>query len=488
MVSPFQPDAFCQSAPLQAPRGPVLPTLPATAEAPSSEPATTGWKRAVLGSFAAFAAVGALMGTPTSAPLAAETARQAVVPVSVSPAMVGQVGTALEAPSRDAAIDGMLDRGRPGVSESVRAQARAQLRGVPLNVLNVLEKSDVRVVVLHEGESLADVGAVRTLDLDREYGDGSALRTTVEHTRDRVDATWVPKIKTLQQALMTASPADVAARDEIVSDLEIARSDRNESLYKAVYDASGGRLDQQDGMAATAEALGLDAAGPLSLLDVARIHGARTPQEVDRFVRLLRAVNGDARLEMAQRKYAAESETPVHPAGDIATRPMRLWREGIVVPSYEHVRGPQGRSAVVSGTDAISLRQWNAGDIEGQYFYEGKINTLVVHERNMSAKGERNHVLLHELGHAYEDAISEQAPVHFGEWRARRDADFDRLQRTEGRFPSEYASRSASELSAETFVKRFDDPHRSRTADGRWEKTYDELLNAGKRLDRSPPR
>ena len=424
------------------------------------------------------------MGTPAAAPLAAETARVAVVPTSVPSTLTSSLTASTESRARTAFIDGLLARGRPAtpVDPAARSYAQAQLQGVPLNVLQVLEKSNVRIVVLHRGESLIDVGAVRPIDVKSDYGDGASLRAQVDGVRKAVDATYLDQIKTLQQKLTSLSNADPQTRENVQSDLDIARSDRNEALYKGVYEATGGRVDQQDGMSAGADALGLDAAGPLSPVDVARIHGARTPQDIEGYVRLLRTLNGDERLEAAQRHYAAEPGAASTQPGDVATRPMRLWREGIVVPSYEYWSAGGAPGLVVHSTDAESMRQWSAGNVEGQYFYEGSGNTLVVHERNLGHHAEPNRVLLHELGHAYEDAVSEQAPNSFSQWQTRRDADFARMRDNQGRFPSDYATRSASELSAETFADRFDGHHPAGDADAAWGRTYDALLGAAPQL------
>lgn len=476
LVSPYHGDAYRPGPP--AGLSAALPRLSAAAADASPTTSTAGWRRAVLGSFAAFAAMGALMSIPSSAPLASEAARQTMTAPPPATSPIPSREATVRSSAHDEAIERMLERGRPArpVDAAVREYARAQLQGVPAHVLETIEKSGVRIVILSEGESLVDAGAIRPIDLSQDYGDGSALRTLTDRVRASVDAVHQPRIDALEQALAALPDADVAAREAGAESLAVARSDRNEALYKAIYDASGGRLDQHDGMSAEAEALGIDAAGRLTPADLARLHGARTPQEIDGYVRLLRAVNGDERIIEAQQRYAAEPGAASPAQGTLDAQPLRLWREGIVVPAYQHLHPSSGASIVVRSTDAISMQRWSTGQVEGQYFYDGSANALVVHARNLGAQAEPNRVLLHELGHAYEDAISEQAPQVFSSWRVQRDADYARLRDTQGRFPSSYATRSASELSAETFADRFDARHPKSAADAAWGHTHDALV------------
>lgn len=458
---------------------PALPDVPDVVELSEASAVDRPVRRWALAGIAAALALGvaaSLFPAPVSAPVEA--------PPSVSTTAAPTQTAPREQPpvldARDAAVNRLLERGRPqGVGAEVASRVRQELRNVPQGVLDLLDARGVRLVPLREGESLIEAGVVRPLDLEKAYGQPDALRRGVDQAREQADAAFGDRIRALQ---MRVDAGDTTAR----MDLDIARSDRAEAFYRAVYDGSDGLVDQQSATLSEAVDVGLGAEADRllalsapSLEDVARLHGARTPDEIDAYARRVIDLNGAERIRAAQERYAQDPDPGDARVGQElpeGQRPLRFWREQVAVPAYYHVRDG-ARTVALDTHDATSMTTWARGEIEGQYFYRGEVNALVIPERSLDRRVDGVSVLVHELGHAFEDAMSETDQGAFRAYRQERDGAFTRLmEQHPERIPTRYGRTGAHEMSAEAFALRFGGGETKAPTDPAWEATFNRLL------------
>lgn len=391
--------------------------------------------------------------------------------------------TAAVRAQKDALVDRMLGRGRAGecVTDAMRRGVRDEMRVLPVDVLKVLDKNGTAVAVLCDTESIADVDVVKDVDLATRYSDAKALRAAAEKAMKAVEGRFAPRIQALEEELSGLGSAELEAeemggrRTEALMQLE---ERRDAAMAQAIDDATGGAVELYTprGQAEDDQVVDLDSMlaliNPTTVNELARLHGAKTPDEVARFTGLVRELNG-ARLTEAQARYAEESQEPL--ARDVDDRRFYAAEDRILIPAYHH---EQGR--VLSSHDVHSKDAWDHGGVLGQYWYQPGRNTVVVREEALG-----QYVLLHELGHAYEDAVQDLDGAAYRRFKSQRDAAYERLSEAPYDAFSEYALRSPPEMVAESFAVTFaDDPAALREGDPDWARAFDGFIRDAGRISR----
>lgn len=382
---------------------------------------------------------------------------------------------------REVLTDSLLRRGyrnRP-IPPGVRQQVQRDLGSVAPEILRTLDASRVGVVVLAKGQTPEDVGVIRSTTVQGYMGDLKALRSTVDRIRAGGDPAVKAEIADLQ-ARVTGEDYDEESA-MLRGRLAELKSQRADEFFTRVMDETSGRAIArtplpEEGFFTDMRA-GIEA---LTVRELAEEHGARTPEQVATFARLLKDLNGPA-LEQAQRAFAEAQGTE---GGGELDRPFQPYLEGIVMPGIHFQK-----DRVVSAHDAVAQATWKVDPPRGQYFYEGGVNTVVLSHDALSRPEEGRSVVVHELGHALEDALQEQSPKAFQSYRAGRDAAWKRLSES-GNFPTDYSGASPQEMAADSFAADGSGQRaRLKSADARWDREFGRMLDTARALgDKQPSR
>jgi len=382
------------------------------------------------------------------------------------------------AQQKNVLIDRMLARGHQGrcLTPKARQGVRDELKVLPRDVLGALDRNGTAVAVLCEGETPMDAGVIKDVDLDAAYRDAARLKAAADGAVQRVEKRFEKRIDALEREQEAPEGVGSAEGETGMHRIQELEARREQAIAEALDEATGGAVElftprSLDDPAEEAMA----AIRPMSLNDLARAHGATTPQEVSRFTGLVRALNG-GRLAEAQRRYAEESQEKLRADGD--DRRFYPVEDRILIPAYHHEGG-----RVLSSHDVHSLDGWDGGDVLGQYWYQPGRNTVVVREDQLG-----NFVLVHELGHAYEDAAQDLDPAGYQRFRAQRDAAFERLTESPENAFSDYALANPAEFVAESFATKFaDDPAVLRESDPAWARVFDGFIHRAGALKQTRP-
>lgn len=460
-------------------RGEDATTLPVTASVLPSPTAQTSavealaspLQRGAAAALAAFSlATSLLAASPASAATVVAPPASAITQTVPSdcptpPASLGQRDLRAW---KEGVADRMLARaahGRP-VSAAVTRRVRADVSLLPAEVVGLLARNGTGIAVLGPHESLTDTGVVRRLDPTRDFSDVAALKARVDEALRMSDAEYATRIEAVEKALAplqdlvfteTSDMGPFARRDELTRQLNQLRGERVGSFERRVRELTDGRVeehqvidlgdDEQSPLATP-----IAARFPVSLEALATLHGARTPQERDQIKALVRALNGD-RLRAAQDELDGGRDNGADAPTD-DERPFMARESRIVVPALYFVReggNDQAAPVALSGHDASSIGVWKHALARGQYFGAGNLNTVVVAESELGKRPEGRSVLVHELGHAFEDALQQREPAAYEQYVTARDDSFRRLGEGLDGFVSEYAASNPNEMAADTF-------------------------------------
>lgn len=473
----------------------------------------TGWlKRAAACAMAAVSVAGALaFPAPASAlpplPVGPDSSVSVVMAKKSDAGAATANSIAAERKEKDSLVDAMLGRAASNSTLSPKTvqKIRNELSSLPVDVLRAVDRNETRIVVLREGQSLADAGVVAPLDMKAAYGDVQGLKIVVDGALREVEEKYDAKIAGLDAEIARASAAykrSGAEKDyQVMSDLQAkqlaANLAKNEAFNIEIYERTGGRVERH--MVLSDDPGNAFFGGPLSLTEVsldemADLHGARTPAEKKEFIELVRALNGE-RLTAAQQSFKAEYEKfyPDVPRWETLSetaRPFMARDERIAVPAYYYSRADGGSTAspiLLSSHDRQAVGYWKSGLVSGQYFYQGDVNTVVVPESRLGKGIDGHSVIRHEMGHAYEDALMQLDPAAGRDACSAINAAFERLGGEDGKgFPSEYASSNPSELFAESLATRYGErPDALKKLDPQWAKTVDGIAGAASRAAKS---
>lgn len=373
--------------------------------------------------------------------------------------------------TRQTLIDRLLDRTN-GTPEAI-AKARASLTAVPESALRLLARNGTHIVIVNPGGTPTDAGLVKPFDLGSL--DDPSLPIRAQEALHRVDRAYAIPLATLEarvDRLQQESPDDDAQTEplrEARTAHERLHRTRDVAARRAVHDATNGRLEPA--MTAEAVEMGrLARVSPVSLRDLAEGHGASTATERAEYASLVARLNGD-RLEGARRAYGVdESRLPIE------ERSMMAYDAQLLVPAFQYAREtPDGEATRMHVHDVESVAAWREGAVRGQYFGRDAINTVLVRADALGPQEGDHDVLLHELGHAYEDARQTMNPLAFASYAEAREAAFVRAQTHPSHpYRGTHAGSAADELGAQTFADAV--AHRDaslRKADPTWMKAFD---------------
>lgn len=433
----------------------------------------------------------------------------------------------LDRDARNEVVDRMLERGMGGrpVPEASSEALQDALSVVPLDVLRTVDRNNTRVVVMRDGETPLDVGVVQPLDVGRAFAETDGLKAVADRAFTAADEKYGSQIADLEARVAAARDkasewgqpngaldptqigGDPVARDPEVMKLDAElvrlRSARNREAFEAILKQSDGRLAGFSvpgaGSGPTSPMmLSMMNNGPQSIESIAALHGAHTPEEVREFAEQFKALNGE-RLTAVQEAFmqGLPANAPPELKEQWSNLPVeqRLFFPGqsdIAVPQiYWHRRDPENaaeKPTVMDGHDYRSILDWQRGSTRGQYWYQGDRNTIVLRESGLGKNADGHSIPIHELGHAYEDAMSQLDPQGFSAWDKERDAAFERLSRSgTGAFPTLYATTNADEMAAESFASRFsDDPGELHRLDPGWAGAFERFLAAAGLLGSQP--
>ncbi|MBM3464675.1 MAG: hypothetical protein FJX76_21470 [Armatimonadetes bacterium] len=450
LQSPYAPRQSLPTATAPQPADSVRLSGATPAEEPARE-TSLGWRAMALGALTAVSVL-----APGASTALAQTAPQIVATTTTTTA------------TRDALIEEML-RLRPAgrqPSQSSLEQARATLRTVPADVLRTLAANGTHVVILQPGQSLLEAGVVHPVDLGR-YADAAALGERARVARVRVEAHYGPRIADLEARVDAAGMADSEDFQYAQVDLADARAERDALARRAMHEATDGLVDP-----ALAEAGGgmfghMADVMPVTLRELAKEAGAQTPEQQREFIDIVQRLNG-GRIARAESLYGRAQSGPRQ------DRRLMAREAGLLVPAYVYQDGQR-----LSVHDAGAVDAWIEQAARAQYFYPGAVNTVVVRADALGPQEDGHDVLLHELGHAYEDAVATLAPHRFAAYRAERDAAFMRLRdNPDHPYHLDHAGSSPSEMAAETFSDSLRGNTRAlRGADPRWMDSFEAYRN-----------
>lgn len=361
----------------------------------------------------------------------------------------------VEAMQKSAVIDRLLAPRANAAPppDAVRIMVHARLSVLPLRVLQAVLDNGARIAAVMPGQTLADVGVLEPRDVDAAFLDLATLKGAAAHAFSAADARYGGQI------------ADAPARSEARANLVV---ERGNEAWRHIWAVTGGRLDRPF---ANVGAFGADYdklfREPTTLERIAELHGCVTSEEKRRYVGQLIALNREL--------------LPQQPAAvPVERRPFVVGDSDFVAPSYHLFRrSPQDAPIAYNGHDYGSLLNWKAGLTRAQYWFAPEHRTLVLDGvQMMTPNAEGIDPVVHEFGHAYEDALCAQDTAFYADFSTQWQDTYDRHARGEGKFPTQYSAYSPEEYFADEFALRMDprhaaaDPEGSRLMDQALERSY----------------
>jgi hypothetical protein len=409
---------------------------------------------------------------------------------------------------------------RPGEMEELqRSLGRLDPR-----VARALEQSGLRLRVVRPGEDLTTAGVLTPIDIvgysarlpelrqlgERLHGEAQLKfdRRLAELTAQREDRPAVPG----GGLLGVASKADPVSEE--IQQLQAAK------WRWLVEELKNADLPVKPFTLPTPPALGgwmggtsqLLASMPVSLEGMARVHGARTPEEKAEFIALVEAINGPRleqarqealqRLEARARQLLEEGQSPPGPGA----RNLEQYLEGLrrnphllpldhrglnlLVPDLFYHHTADGRTLRLDEHDFTTLQNWyETGDkvspgqdkegrpvgVVGQYF--PKTRQILVRD---SMLGESTP--LHEVGHAVDHLVERTDPDFYASWKDRLQQAYDRVSRGESGSISLYSRTNLKEYLAEGFALYHRDPQALKSQDAPLYSLVEELLARAARV------
>lgn len=233
--------------------------------------------------------------------------------------------------------------------------------------------------------------------------------------------------------------------------------------------------------------------------DMARLVGARAPEQVAEYNRLVEGINGERLTEArsASMRFMEERLSTLEPGQrqqaeemlarwreDPTTIPIDATRHNIFVPNLFY--GPDGQRMNLH--DATSLLAWTDDDgrvredsqLAGQYFRTNR-RVLVSERSAVGNSGLSGDVGIHEAGHAVDHLVRDLDPTFYQEWQGRlREAH----EASRGSTVTDYAGTNPSEYIAEGISHYYADPLLLRSTDPALYSLTEELLHRAAELGR----
>lgn len=476
---PVSPEGAAASTPIDA-----VTMTPGSHEVEAAEGSAVVGRWSAL--VACLATACSLIGPGPVAAAPVQAAAVSTVATGSSPASCATVTPGDASASRDALVERLLSP-RPGQAPlpgEIHRQFAATLRQIPTDVLRVLDANGTRVAVIAEGESPLQAGIVAPIELDAAYANPEALAQKAHQAIRAVDAAYAKKTQDLEARVRVAEKKEKASgrmsmdAESLRLDLLSLRSERDSMARRAVQEATDGLVDP-----ATMETAGfLPGVGgtelATTLREMARAHRATGAGEAEEFIALVQRLNG-SRLSEAQADYPAKAGAPASGTA-VEDLPFLANKADILVPAYEYHRpmdAADGPAMILRTHDAVSDVAWRDGGVLGQYFYQDHRQTVAVSMQAFNGRENASHALLHEMGHAFEDAARRQGTPAYAQFRQERDQAFARIEGNPRHpFAFRHEGSSPAEMTAETFAVTTEKGGAAlRKADPAWVRAFERL-------------
>lgn len=388
------------------------------------------------------------------------------------------------------------------------------LSQVDTDVLRYNQENGAKFVVVKEGQDLMDTGVIRKQDPAAINAQAPELGRKGQDAMAKVEAEYGPKLKEVEDKIAASpmkkeegwagfmnggkSPENPQEYSKLqMQQLDLQNGQRKQA-YEQVEKATGGKAKIFTPAEATdsnpagagggflALAMASQAQMPMSTEDMARNHGAKTPEEIKQFTDSVEKLNGDrltqmrqqtisayeanvAGMDPAQKKEAVEALEKLEQ--NPQTIPIDHFNKGVLVPNTYYYRSadkPDSAPTVVDTHDNLSLQSWNKnqgkigpageGATLGQHFGEDGMNTIVIRDTNLADRSP-----IHELGHATQGALRKNSPEFAGQIDAMAEKAYSNLDR--GGFGqgtqesiTPYATLNKDENLCEGFADYYRDP------------------------------
>jgi len=446
---------------------------------------------------------------------------EAVVPPASETNIRGQMHRTRQ---KDTIIDGMMAQDGCATKEQ-RQDIRDSLSVVNTDTLRFAAQNGVRIQVVNPGDSLIDTGVIKPQDAGEfqrnipEYAEaGNQVLSEVNpQYQDRIKAAEAADRRQLEEMQRRsqgtgAKPSggigvqgeqekvegfnyDMAQherRKKVAEQLK-EKTDGKVMLYEPTVMLAGGNGPASDKPKnrAEAEAIYMMTRMPASTSQMAMTHGARTPEEVGQFNRMVEQLNGDrltdARQEMIQflekgmnapgadkkSMEQAIARFKEHPE----ETPVDHFDHDILVPNLFHYRpddnpmnpnnAPKSEPTTVNLHDFKTLKDWQAhdgkvysrdearqrgysGSMSGQYLDKQKL--IIIRGEDYSIKDKN--IPVHEFGHSVDFLLKEKNPEFHSKWRQDVSAAYQSSARKPQMWISRYSRTSEGEYIAEGFACR----------------------------------
>ena len=257
---------------------------------------------------------------------------------------------------------------------------------------------------------------------------------------------------------------------------------------------------------------------PASLQQMAMVHGAKSPEEIQEFISIVKAINGD-RIDQAVNQAVANFTSFKQMGMTLNHKPFdaEKFKQGllkhtdqlpldhkamsILVPDmfYKQI---DGQTVRLDGHDRGAIESWSGefsakGELEitgkinsdknpirGEYFYNDEINRILLRSTETGSRAP-----IHELGHALDHLLQKKDPKFYASWKADVQKDYDAMMSNlysgpDGTQPiTDYATTNVGEYIAEGFAHYHMTPDEFKAKDPKFYAHIDSFVKQLKGLD-----
>ena len=390
-----------------------------------------------------------------------------------------------------------------------------QLSRVDPAFLEYAQKNGVKIQMVKPGESLIENGAITPLSTDKfqqNIPNNTAIANRVLETtnhqfsdkmaaaRDKDKQNWEKSKKSgfggFGGFTSTQSATPPAMGNEAYRVNEKRRKKVNERLEKEtkgqvmLYDPASGVPEK---FRNTSYANGMIAVQSGSTSNMAKNHGARTPEELKAFSRMVEQLNGP-RLQKARKEGLEHFRKMLKDNGIDEKKinkqiehfkkhpeeiPIDHSKHDILVPNLFYYHTEDKKSKPGNGTgqsnkpgvpvnyhDYSTLRSWQGKDgrvmdqatskrngliMNGQYLPDKKLILIRSDNPNLERKG----TAIHELGHSIDFIMEKKNPGFYKQWRQQVDQSYDKTSKDSSTWISSYSRTNKREYIAECFTATY---------------------------------
>ena len=440
---------------------------------------------------------------------------------------------------------------QPGLTPATPEERATLLRALkPVNpqVISLLYRNGLQIEVVHPGQDLTRAGVLR--DQSHLEDQADRLRSFTADLQSRAEQRFGGRIRQLegerdrlaQRMGLPQLPGPLAGMlplgiggfgaqapkltpdQEKLRDLNLAigklSSEKNAFVLTETWDSGlslkpfsypvnevptmgGGLLG---GGMSMAPMLAMQAQMPLTMLEMARAHGCKTPEQFAKFYKLMELVNGD-QLKAATQEATGrmmdlarlQKMDPARVQAAAARHPEALTLDhrkfNLLVPNMiftpvgdktlaldEHDWGVVQRWTE-SGTGLANTGRDKDGQPDGtmgQYFFLGDVNKILVRDFRLSET-----TPVHEVGHALDFLVKKLDPTWHKAWFEKVCAGFDKVGTENGpQAITDYSRTNVGEYVADGFMMYHTQPEQLKARDPELYDRIGELIKKAEQLSR----